>query len=94
MKKTIKIVVDNQTLNEGFKLVTREDGVTLFPDFKVELHNVDHKGFIAKRNANKIVNDYAVTKLPFVLLCDGDKEYAAVYSETGDITQERINEKL
>lgn len=61
--------------------------------------NVNSKGFIAKRDAQKIVNDYAVTKLPFVLLVDdslpeGEQEYAAVYSEEGPITIERINAKL
>lgn len=61
--------------------------------------SVDQGTFTAKRTANKIVNDYAVTQLPFVLLTDGERpegeqEYAAVYSEEGPITVERIKAKL
>jgi hypothetical protein len=65
----------------------------------VDLMNTQVGTFHSKRSANKILNDYAVTQLPFVLLIDselpeGRQEYAAVYSEEGPITIERINEKL
>lgn len=65
-------------------------------------HDTQDKKFIPKRTANKLKDDYAVTKLPFVLLAEedelGDNEigfpYAAVYSEEGPITIERIKNKL
>jgi hypothetical protein len=53
----------------------------------------------AKRYANKIVNAYAVTELPFVLLIDDElpedkQEYAAIYSEEAPLSIERIKAKI
>lgn len=97
---TMKIVVDNECRKETFEMLfgTPEECMDPYPfDLlwqKEEVLNVDHRGFIAARDANKIVHDYAVTKLPFILLCDlEDKPYAALYSEEGPITIERINAK-
>ena len=64
-----------------------------------ELLSVDCKDFITRRDATTTMHKYAVTKLPFVLLIDDSlpedkQEYAAVYSEEGPITVDRINAKL
>lgn len=95
----LKIVVDKQceAYMKDLLYGKPEDCMDSFPFKKLcnyEFHNVDTKAFIPKRTANKIANDYAVTQLPFVLITEGDNEYAAVYSEEGPITIERINNKL
>lgn len=96
--KSIKIVVNNEISAEVKKIVTYSEdskyAEDTFANLNIEFYNVNSTDFTHHRKANKIVNDYAVTKLPFVLLCDGDKEYAAVYSEDKDVTIERIIEKL
>jgi hypothetical protein len=101
---TMKIVVDNECMasTKLALLGTPEECMDPWPFKRMaeELFlNVDDRRFIAKRDANKIVNDYAVTKLPFVLLVDDSlpedkQEFAAVYSEEGPITIDRINAKL
>lgn len=101
--KTLKLIVNNEckdflsTLQEQAKRSALYGGDTNWVNF--ELKNVDSKHFYTARDAKKVMNDYAVTKLPFVLLIDDSlpedrQEYAAVYSEDGPITIERINEKL
>lgn len=59
-----------------------------------EIYDIDSRDTKTRRTAQRIVNNYAVSQFPFILLVDGDEEYAAIYSEEGPITVERINEKI
>lgn len=70
-----------------------------YKDLSYAINSTDQGTFQSKQEATRVVNAYAVTQLPFVLLIDDtlpeDKqEYAAVYSEEGPITIDRIKEKL
>lgn len=60
-----------------------------------EVYNVESSDFKSRRGGRKIASDYAVSEFPFLLLVDEDgQEFAALYSEDGPITAERINDKL
>lgn len=59
-----------------------------------EIFNLDMVTGKGQRYARRIIGEYAVTELPFMLLLEDDEVYAALYSEEGPITIERINEKL
>lgn len=82
----IEIVFDNEDVS-GIMKQLEELGI------EARDYNKSSKKFQIKRRANKIINSYAVTKLPFVLISTDDKEVAAVYSEEGDITLDRILNK-
>ena len=75
-----------------------DDGILpgRFPKpLEIILYFADSKLTSDKRKVNKIINEYAVTQLPFVLLHEDDKEpFAAIYSEEGPITVDRITAKL
>lgn len=91
--KRIKLIVDRQS--EVSELAS--ELCTL--GINIDLMNTEVGTFTSKRAANKIVNDYAVTRLPFALLIDSElpedqQEYAAVYSEESPITIERIQQKI
>ena len=96
--KTIHIVTNKETKSECDKLVadiSKKKELRVF----IEILNANSTNFLTKREAGSVINKYAVTKLPFVLLTDNDlpedkQEYAAVYSEEGPITIDRINAKL
>ena len=96
--KTIHIVTNKETKSECDKLVadiSKKKELRVF----IEILNANSTNFLTKREDGSVINKYAVTKLPFVLLTDNDlpedkQEYAAVYSEEGPITIDRINAKL
>lgn len=92
----MKIVINNECVRDTLIRLFdfAEEVPNLAYNWQIQICNVDNTAFIPQRNAQKIMNDYAVTQLPFVLLCDEeDKAYSAVYSEEGPITIERINQK-
>lgn len=91
--KHVKIITDRENLRQADELMVelikaRHDQVAYSRD------TVDCSDRKSCLRAKKIVNEYAVTKLPFVVISDEDGEYAAVYSEEGPITPERVNAKL
>lgn len=91
--KYIKIITDKENLREADELMVR-----LMRDHQEHVgysrDTVDCSNRKSSQTAKKIINDYAVSKLPFVLISDDDSGYAAVYSEEGPITPERVNAKL
>lgn len=92
---TLEVVHDKETAGICVELIQAMNDGKFIKDVSVFPNSVDSKKFIHARRANKFVNDYAVTQLPFVLLVDEKlNEYAAVYSEETPITIDRINEKL
>jgi hypothetical protein len=95
--KTIYIVSNKEVRSQVDKLLVKPSKIT--GQTFIEIASVDCPDFNTRREANAVMNKYAVTKLPFVLLIDRDlpedkQEYAAVYSEEGPITVDRINTKL
>lgn len=97
--KVIDIIYDNESSPDVDELVNRihqevPEGVAM-----VMTANKDSRERSSSRRANNVIHTYAVTQLPFVVLSDydredGDRVYAALYSEEGPITIERIQEKL
>lgn len=55
---------------------------------------VNSKDFKTNRRAKQIINQYAVTKLPFILISENKIGKTAVYSEEMPITIERIITKI
>lgn len=94
--KTLKLLVDHDSFTEAMDFMHNETQTEDFSEpLNWEIYNVDSNVYKTKRAARKMVNDYAVTAFPFVLILDEDDEaYAAIYSEDAPITIERINEKL
>jgi hypothetical protein len=95
-KSTIRVVLEKGTTTEFsrelFKDVESPDNKWFWDHVDLVYYEEDTG---RNRVARRIMNDYAVSELPFVLISHGDgEEYAAVYSEEGPITLERINEKV
>ena len=94
---TIEIITDHLCEPETIAILHNECYYN--KPVKFEVWHADVKSSKSKRESRRVISKYAVTKLPFVLLIDDElpkdeQEYAAVYSESGPITIDRINEKL
>lgn len=90
----VKVLTSRELHKEVLELVKQTSNELKDHQFIFQILVENSKIFLEKRRFNKIINTYAVTKLPFVLISEDDKDIAAVYSEEMPITVERILEKL
>lgn len=93
-KKSIEVVVERGTakkVSEELLTDSPADAQQIFwQEFDSAMYIEDHT-----RQAKKIMNDYAVSILPFVLIKNENGDaIGAVYSEEGPVTLDRIIEKV
>ncbi len=88
-------IIDNRAMRRSLQKELSKVKMISDRGAQLAFWSVDTTVFKARRYANKVVNDYSVTELPFVLFVDDDgKEYAALYSEEAPLTMDRIMSKL
>lgn len=97
--KVAKLIISHDVPIESVAFVNEGgfDPKTFTEPLDWHILNMDSSDFKTRRQASRIVNEYAVTQLPFILLFEDQRDeegYAAVYSEDRPITIERIQEKI